>query len=210
MFSEQELSELRMIVSERLGEKRFRHTLGVERMAIILAERLIPDRIPEIRAAALLHDITKELSDREHMEIMNKLDYLTDSDFLSKSVYHSITAPFVIMCEFTEFATDDVLSAVENHTTGSPEMSLFDEIIFISDYIEEGRSYPSCVSVREALLLALRNSEKAEDIEPALHDATVKALENTIISVIERKQFLHEKTVKTRNAFLGRRPMPLD
>ncbi len=209
MFSEIQLNNLRECVGQRLSDKRFRHTLGVERMAKFLAEKIMPERTSEIRAAALLHDITKELSDREQIDILNNLSDITDSDLISAPIFHSLSAPTVILCDYPQFATRDILSAVKKHTTGDPEMSIFDEIIFISDYTEEGRTYPACVAVREDLLLGLNSSEIGDDAIPCLHDAVIKALNNTIISLTNRGEFLHEKTVMTRNAFLGRRPMPL-
>ncbi len=210
MFSEQKLYELRNSVKKRLGENRFKHTLGVEIAASRLAEILIPDKLSEIRAAALLHDITKELSDREQMNIIKGLDFITDSDIMSSAIYHSLTAPEMIRREYPEFATEDILSAVFNHTTGDPDMSVFDEIIFVSDYIEYGRTYSSCVALRDELWTSFDVCKNSEDILPILHEATIKALENTILSLIQRKHFIHEKTVMTRNAFLGRRPMPLN
>ena len=210
IYNENQLSELRSAVRKRFSEKRFTHTLGVEAAATRLAECILPDRVSEIRAAALLHDISKELSDGEQIAIMRASPSgVTESDMLSPPIYHSLTAPFVISRDFPLFATDDILSSAFNHTVGAPDMSLFDEIIFVSDYVEAGRTYPSCVSVRERLLSAIEGSVNKEDFIFALHDATIASLENTIISLIERGRFLHEKTVTTRNAFLGRRPMPL-
>ena len=210
IYNENQLSQLRDAVKKRLSEKRFAHTLGVEDAAASLAEYILPDRVSELRAAALLHDISKELCDEEQIAIMRaSLSDVTESDILSPPIYHSLTAPFIISRDFPLFATDDILSSALNHTVGAPDMSLFDEIIFVSDYIEAGRSYCSCVSVRERLMSCVERSIDKEACISALHDATIASLENTIISLIERGRFLHEKTVSTRNAFLGRRPTPL-
>ena len=210
-YTENQLDILRDAVGKRLSEKRFAHTLGVEEMAARLARRILPEKLSEIRAAALLHDISKELDDAEHIDIMNKqIESVGDSDMLSPAVYHSLTAPYIIEKHFPDFAHKDILSAVRNHTVGSPDMSLLDEIIFISDYIEGGRKYSASVEVRDALLSVIDSEASIEECISALHDATVRSLEKTIISVIERGRFLHERTVETRNAFLGRRPVPLN
>lgn len=209
IFTEQALLKLSERLSERMSEKRFRHTLGVERAAIKIAERCFPSAIFEIRAAALLHDITKEMSDKEQSDILKSLSDITESDLLCPSVFHSLTAPYVIKKDFSAFATDNILSAVRNHTTGAPDMSLFDEIIFISDYIEDGRSYASCISVRESLYLKLDKARDAEECIAALHDAVISALDFTITNIIKNGNYLNERTVLTRNAFLGRRPIPL-
>ena len=210
VYNEQQIGKLRNEVGNRLGEKRFSHTLGVERAAVKIGEKILPDKVSLLSVAALLHDITKEYSAKEHIDIMNKhLRFVSESDILAPSVYHSLTAPFVISKEFPEFSTDEVLSAVLNHTVGAPDMTLFDEIIFVSDYVEEGREYISCVEVREKLMAVIDSDADREECISALHDATIAALDNTIISVIKRGGYLHEKTVMTRNAFLGRRPAML-
>ena len=209
-YSGEQLESLRKKVSACLGDKRFRHTLVVERAAAYLAKKILPEKESEIRAAALLHDVTKELSVEEQLRIIkDNLPSLSDSDMMASSVYHSFTAPYVISKDFSEFATEDILSAVFNHTVGSPDMSVFDEIIFVSDYIEEGRTYPVCVELRESLMSNLSKSRETSESIAYLHEATIESLDNTIISLVKRGGFLHERTVMTRNAFLGRRPAPL-
>jgi len=209
-YSEEQISALRRRVSEKLSKKRFSHTLGVERAAAFLAKKILPEKESEIRAAALLHDITKELEEKEQIDIIRSLNNeVSESDMLCPSVYHSLTAPFVIKSDFAEFADEDVLNAVYNHTVGAPDMSLFDEIIFISDYVEEGRTYPACVEIRERLITGITERRALSERISLLHDATIDSLNNTIVSIVKRGGFLHEKTVMTRNAFLGRRPVPL-
>ena len=118
-FTEQQISDLRSRVKKRLSEKRFKHTLGVEKAAVYLAEKCISDSIDEIRVAALLHDISKEYSEAEHLEIidLNNIS-LTDEDKASVALLHSITGPCVVERDFSEYATDRVLSAIRNHTVG--------------------------------------------------------------------------------------------
>jgi HD superfamily phosphohydrolase YqeK len=128
---------------------------------------------------------------------------------MSEPVFHSFTAPVVIKSEFAAFATDNVLSAVFYHTTGAPDMSLFDEIIFVADYIEQGRKYEHCKLVRKTLYDAFSASKDREECVMHLHNATIMALEHTIINLINNKKVLNERTVASRNAFLARVPAPL-
>ncbi len=208
IFSDDKIAALRREVSTRLSERRFKHTLGVESAAERIAEFCLPEAVAELRVAALLHDVTKELSDSEQLEIMNYASKSLD-DLASPSIYHSLTAPEVIKRDFPGFATEAVLSAVYNHTTASPDMSIFDEIIFIADYIEDGRTYPSCVAVREALYAAFASARDREECVAHLHCATVSALDNAITELVRAGKYLHVRTVLARNAFLGRRPMTI-
>ena len=70
-YSEETLAALRNDVKKRMSEKRYNHTLEVEKMAHRIAELYAPDRVGLVRAAALLHDITKELSVEQHIDICN-------------------------------------------------------------------------------------------------------------------------------------------
>ena len=59
-FGDRELTALREAVVNRLSQKRYTHTAAVEDMVIRLATLYCPEKIPTLRAAALLHDLTKE------------------------------------------------------------------------------------------------------------------------------------------------------
>ena len=203
-FSANALEELSVAVENRLSEKRYAHTVGVASAAEKIGMYCLPEALSELSAAALLHDISKEIEDAAQMEILRLIGGLSNSDLMSSAAHHAFTAPYVIKRDFPGFATENILSAVFNHTTGSPDMPLFDEIIFISDYVEEGRKYKSCIEVREELYSALSEAKDREECIMALHKATVRALDRTIISIIESGRILNERTVHTRNAFLSR------
>ena len=71
MLNDEKINELEEAVRARLSPKRFSHTLGVKKCAELLGSRLLPDSICELSAAALLHDISKELSPDEQMRIIS-------------------------------------------------------------------------------------------------------------------------------------------
>ncbi len=153
MITEQMLSDLKKRVQTRLSPKRYGHTLGVERLAALLAAALLPDMIYEIRAAAVLHDIAKEIPLEEQMQMLSEENFsVTEADLRSPGIIHSFAGPIVIKRDFPDFATDNIISAVLKHTLGARDMSLFDKIIFISDYAEDTRIYDSCIAVRAMLL----------------------------------------------------------
>ena len=60
MITEKMLDALRESVMARMSPKRFRHTAEVEKRAERLGEIYAPEKKITLRAAALLHDITKE------------------------------------------------------------------------------------------------------------------------------------------------------
>jgi nicotinate-nucleotide adenylyltransferase len=197
-FTNIQIDSLRLEVGKRLSPKRFIHTLGVEKTAALIGEKIMPEDVNELRAAALLHDISKEYSAAEHFDLIKrqKLSF-TDEDEKIPALWHSITAPSVVSSDFPEFATKDILSAVYNHTVGTPKMSVFDEIILLSDYIDEGRTYKGCIALRESFLDELSNSNNQDEALVALHKAVATSLKNTINSLEFRGDFCHSRTKAT-------------
>ena len=198
-FNEKQLENLRQSVKERLSEKRFSHTLGVERAAIRIAEYFPSLDVSELSAAALLHDITKEYTLEEHYALaLSQGDTLTDEQIQSREILHSLTAPYAVKWDYPEFASEDILSSLLNHTTACAGMSIFDEVIYIADYVEDGRTYPACVAVRDMLFDSLAIAKDAAERESALHRATLVSLENTINKLLFQGRILNERTKEAR------------
>ncbi len=194
-----ELELLKAEVEKRLSAFRFLHTIGVADAAKALAKELLPEKEKELIAAAYLHDIAKELPTEELISLSKEYGYEPNSDDISSpQVLHAFAAPSVIKKDFSAFATDDIMSSVFKHTTGDSEMSLFDEIIFISDYIEEGRKYPSCIEVRKDLYENLRLSSNITEKEYALHKAVLKSIEYTLESLNIKNKSVNPKTLAAK------------
>ena len=185
-FSEMQISDLHWRLSERLSEFRFNHTLGVARAAVNLGRLYMPKHLIELQAAALLHDVTKELSVEQHIELMkrNRVEY-TEADILAEPLLHSKTAELMIREEFSEFATERICRAVRYHTTGHADMTLFDAIIYIADYIEPGRDHaPNLEEIRRLCFVDL-------------DDALLKILEDILVHLKESKKEIDPMTQMT-------------
>lgn len=188
------------LIRERLPEKRFLHTLKVEEEALWLADLLCPEFKSEISRASLLHDVTKRLTVEEHLEL--KPD-LTDEDLKSPETLHALTGAEFAKKELFEGA--DVVSMIERHTTAHPDMSLLDMIVFVSDYTEETRTHPACITERERLHRELGESKTRTEKYYILLDSVIRILENTL-SYLERKQsYIHPRTVSALNALRGKK-----
>ena len=199
IFDDRMIDRLRLSVKDRLSDKRFKHTLGVENMARRLGEIIIPERLDELRVAALLHDVAKELSFEEQLSLLSHSTVkFTKEDVDTRPALHSIAAIPLIKREYPEYATDNVLSAVANHTLGDENMSAFDAIIYISDYAEEGRTYRTCCEVRDYLINNVRYGRTMEENLQALHSASLSATESTIWSLSLRGEKIHTKTFTTK------------
>ena len=100
-FSDEQIRDLSSSVRERLSEKRFNHTLGVLRATERIGKFFPSLDLSELSAAALLHDVTKELSEKEHLLIFEREGFeLSGSDKLSPAIFHSLSAPFIVKSDF--------------------------------------------------------------------------------------------------------------
>ncbi len=204
IFCEHDFEHLRRRVREYMSEARFIHTLGVEKMAEYLSVMCAPEYTTQMRIAALLHDISKEYSDEEQMRLIDEGSVaLDESDKASPQILHSFTAPVVIKRDFPELADEIILSAVGRHTIGSPDMSVTDEIIFLADFIEEGRSYDSCVALRKYVTDGMNEGATAENLN-ILHQACADSIDHTIKNILTRKKVYNPKNILTRDALLAK------
>ncbi len=197
------LAALREDVRAFMSEKRYRHTLGVEKMVRRMASFFEGEiDLFCLSAAALLHDITKELSEAEQREIISKMQIkLSKSQEKSPAILHSFTAEYRISKEFSFFAKEEkIISAIRAHTTGSACMSLFDKLLFVADYIEEGREYPRCIETRERFFSMLDSGVPPKTV---LDRITLSILESTIRFLTEHGYTLCEDTVRAKDSILS-------
>ena len=203
MFSTLELDELRTAIKTYMSEYRYNHTLGVEKSAVSLGNVFLPKSIPELRAAALLHDITKEIAIDEQLKLLYLSGFsLTDEDIATLPALHSFSAVPLIKNKFPYFATDNILSSVAHHTLGAEDISLFDKIIFLSDYIEDGRMHDNCIKTAEFVRNNIKPEKTLEENIKYLNQAIVMAVDFTIATVIKRNEKPHSLTLAMKSSLL--------
>lgn len=153
-----DITRLRESMGKILTEKRFTHSLGVEEVAYDLALIHGAD-IQKASIAGILHDCAKYLS---------KEDFLAESEKyqLPISTYDR-NDPYMLHAKLGAYYAneiygindEEILNAIRYHTTGRPNMTLLEKIVYISDYIEPNRkSFPGRDEARE---VAYRNLDKA-------------------------------------------------
>ena len=197
------LGALRDKIGGYISERRLSHTLAVEREITYLSSVYAPEDEYTLRVAALLHDITKELPTIKQLQLCDEFGIMyTREEILTPKIFHSRTAPAVIRRDFPEFATDTVLSAVRWHTTGRAGMTLAEQLLFLADYIEDTRTFPSCVELRRFFYDGI---ERADNKAQHLSDTMIMAFDMTIRELCEEKQPIHVDTVSARNNFIYER-----
>lgn len=195
--------KLRAAVKSRMDGKRFAHTLGVEKAAVALGELYLPNKTDELRVAALLHDITKNESVEKQLQYIEEFGIMiSDVDPLSPSLYHAVTGSAVVCRDFSEYATNEAVDAVRWHTTGRRGMTLFELIIYLADYIEDGREYEDCIRLREYFWGMEPEKMSGEQRLLHLYKTAVLSLDMTISQLIRKKCCIHGDTVECRNYYL--------
>ena len=146
---DEQLKKLTKAMEEVQTGKRFQHTLGVEFTAAAMAMKYGLS-VYNAQIAGLLHDCAKCLSDEKLIKICTK-NNLPVSDVEKRNPYllHGKAGAFLAKSEYG-IDDQDVLNAIEWHTTGRPGMSDLEKIVFIADYIEPGRkNAPNLEEVRK-------------------------------------------------------------
>ncbi|KAA6451382.1 bis(5'-nucleosyl)-tetraphosphatase (symmetrical) YqeK [Bacillus swezeyi] len=177
-------------VKEQLTEQRYTHTIGVMETAVKLAERFGAD-VKKAEIAAIFHDYAK-FRPKEEMKqiILNDGRPLDVLDF-HHELWHAPAGAVLVKTE-VGITDEDILSAIRYHTSGRPNMTLLEKVIYVADYIEPGRRFPGVEEVR-----ALAE----EDLDLAL----IQALKNTITFLLSKNQAVFPETVATYNAFVKER-----
>lgn len=167
-----------------LSPKRIPHVQGCEWEAVRLAKRW-GESEEDAAEAGILHDITKKLVLSEQLILSEKYGIINDTyETANVKLLHAKTGAALARDLFN--ISDRVYSAIRWHTTGKPDMTLLEKIIYMADYIEPNRDFPGVDKLRKlayedldaAMALGLKMS--LEDIrsygaEP--YEVTVSAFE---------------------------------
>lgn len=175
------LDKFRAVALSHLKGSRIPHVLGTEETAAALA-RLWGWDEEEARRAALLHDCTKRLSKKEHLEICRlyhrKLDTFEKRE---EKLLHAKTG--AILAKELYGVSETVENAIAYHTTGKANMTLLEKIIYLADYIEPNRSFDGLEPLRElaftdldrAMLMAFEMSIGELSSGGVVHPNTLEA-----------------------------------
>lgn len=141
------MEELEPIVVSLLNPNRVKHVLGCRDTAVALARRWGADENDAARAG-ILHDITKAIDGPLQLTLCDAYGKLLD-DFSKRypRTLHALTGSMVAQRIFGE--NENVVSAIEFHTTGRANMTLLEKIIYVADYMEPNRDFPGVERLRE-------------------------------------------------------------
>jgi len=174
---------LERFMLDNLKESRYRHSEGVQDMAVRLASIWGADT-EKAAFAGRYHDIAKNF-DIERMDGCIRRYGLPEELIGNNALAHSKVAAAVLENEFG--VTDpDILNAVRYHTTGRRGMSLLEEIIFVADAVEDNRTYSD--------LRYYQDLAKTD-----LDRACFEILEFTVHSLETAGRQIHKDTLEARD-----------
>ena len=151
-MKEYNFPKLEKKLKKYMDEERFIHTQGVMYTACALAMCHNAD-INQARLAGLLHDCAKCIPNSKKLKICQKENIpVSAAEEASPDLLHAKLGVYISKEKYG--VTDrEVRQAIRYHTTGRPEMTLLEKIIYIADYIEPGRDKaPNLPTVRRLAL----------------------------------------------------------
>ena len=146
--------EYKQILKERLTPKRYNHSLCVADEAVRLAKKYGGD-IEKAYLAGLLHDITKNASEQEHLNIFNEFGImLNDIEKNAEKLWHAISGSAFI--EHKLGITDkEIITAVRYHTTARAGMSQLEKLLYLADFTSADRDYDDVDIMRQKVDISL-------------------------------------------------------
>jgi len=122
-----------------------------------------------------IHDITKKLSPEEQLILCGEYGIILDSAMLqSPQILHAVTGAALAADRFG--VSTEIAEAIRWHTTGKPDMSTLEKIIYLADIIEPSRDFPGVEELRELAY---------EDLDAAMAVALERCIEHIRIKGAE-------------------------
>lgn len=171
-----------------LSPQRFRHSLGVMKLAAELAQCYGGDA-EKAALAGILHDIAREVPSAQLLEEARSFGLPIDS--LEEHAPVLLHGKVSALRAKREWGVEDpeVLEAIALHITGDSQMSLTAQLVFLADFAEPGRLFGSAGFARELCYTNLRS-------------ALEYVFNQEIIFLLNQGFLVHPKTIAARNRLL--------
>lgn len=174
-------------LKEVMSTERLKHVFAVEQIALSLAKQYGED-FEKVSIVALLHDVAKERPDEEMRDIVISENLDLDMLNFGSFIWHGPVGAVLAKREYGVY-DEEILESIANHTIGSSEMTVLDQIIFVADYIEPSRTFSEA---EEARRLVTKSLEK-----------TVQYIvKKTFIYLVNEEKMIYPKSIDTYNAWI--------
>ncbi len=179
------ISNYKKILQDRLTPKRYNHSLCVADEAVRLTQKYGGDA-EKAYIAGLLHDITKNATQEEHLHIFKEFGImLNDIEKNAEKLWHAISGAAYIE-HILGINDQEIIVAVRYHTTARENMTHLEKILYLADFTSLDRDYDDIDIMREK-------------VEISIEAAMNYALSYTINDLVSQGKPLHLDTVKAYN-----------
>ncbi len=185
-------------LSATLRPGRYIHTLRVAETAAALAlcHSIDPDQDGRrAELAGMLHDCGKYYTGNEMLSLCREYGIpLSRTEEKNTALIHGKLGAYLAK-ERYGIRDEEICSAISYHTTGKPDMTLLEKIIYVADYIEPGRN----MDCKPYSLSAIRK-ESFCDLDQAL----LMILTNTVVYLeSDPAKEIDELTIQTYQYYKG-------
>ena len=168
-------------------EKRYNHCIGVMKMSGELAKIYRID-VEKAEKCGLMHDMAKRMKEEELVQYCedNNIEISSIERLIPKILHGKVGGD---ICSKKYGFDEEMKSSIVYHTTGRPEMTRFEQVIYVADKIDETRTYSDVEYYRDLA---------RKDID----EATIEILDFGITDFVKKRKLFSPMTVDTRNYFL--------
>ena len=177
--------EYKNIIRAKLDDYRYNHSLCVadEAKRLALIYNVNSD---DAYLAGLLHDITKNFTPEEHLQIFSEFGImLNDIEKNAEKLWHAISGAAYIE-HVLSIKDQEIITAVRYHTTAREDMTQLEKLLYLADFTSADRDYDDIDIMRQK-------------VEISMEAALDYALSYTISDLVSRGKPLHLDTVKAYN-----------
>lgn len=153
----EDVAYLREYIRPLMTDYRYRHSLGVERQAVRMAERFGAD-VHKAAVAGILHDVCKDMPKGALLQNVLESGIINGIDFRdSPQLLHSYAGALYLQSHM-DIHDPEIIDAVRYHTTGRAGMSLLETVIYLADLSSEDREYADVEEMRRLCMADLRGA----------------------------------------------------
>ena len=149
------IRDLKKDLTKNMDESRYEHTLGVMYTSAALAMRYECD-LDKALLAGLMHDCAKCMPNAKKLKTAEKYGLeITDLEKKNPFMLHAKVGAVLAEKKY-DITDEEVLGAIRWHTTGRPDMTLLEKIVYVADYIEPKRDKaPNLGEIRKLAFIDL-------------------------------------------------------
>jgi len=179
------IEKMRELLKQALPRKRYEHSINVYETALKLGKAHGCD-LQRTAVAALLHDCGREIPIRDSLgkarELGLPVDYVEENQPI---LLHAKLGAWYARHKYG-VEDEEILRAIALHTTGAPDMTKLDMVVFLADLLEPTRDFPHIGELRKLA---------HEDLRAAMF----RAYKNTMNYLLSYDLLVHPNCVAAYN-----------